>query len=220
MDRIDVVFPCLDEAEALPALLAALPPGYGAIVVDNGSTDGSAAVALAAGAQVVSEPRRGYGAAVHAGLLASTADIVIVSDADGTISPAQFPALVAPVATGTADLTIGRRRPASPRAWPLVSRAANGVLARMLSAKTAARIRDLGPVRAARRAPLLALGVEDRRSGYPVELVLRADRAGWRVRQVDVDYLPRIGRSKVTGTVGGAFTAVVDMRRRLAASAR
>lgn len=220
MDRIDVVFPCLDEAEALPSLLAALPDGYRAIVVDNGSTDGSAAVARAAGVTVVSEPRRGYGAAVHAGLMVSTAEVVVVCDADGTISPAQFPAVVAPIVAGTADLTIGRRRPTSPSAWPLVPRAANRVLARMLRTRTGTGIRDLGPVRAAYRVSLLELGIEDRRSGYPVELFLSAHHAGWRVQQVDVDYLPRIGRSKVTGTVSGAITAVLDMRRRIAESTR
>ena len=214
------MLPCLDEAGALPWLLARMPGGYRAIVVDNGSTDRTAEVARAAGAQVVAEPHRGYGAAVHAGLLACTADIVVVCDADGTIDPAQFGALVAPVSNGDADLTIGRRRPTVRAAWPLTQRVANRELARMLRARTGTSIRDLGPVRAASREGLLRLGVHDRRSGYPVELVVRAAAAGWRIRQIDVDYHPRIGRSKVTGTTRGALTAVLDMRRRLREATR
>lgn len=219
-DPIDVVFPCLNEAQALPALLAALPPRYRAIVVDNGSDDGSGDVAREAGARVVREPRRGYGAAVHAGLTAATSHLVVVSDADGTIDPAQFDAVVGPVEAGTADLTIGRRLPTTLSAWPPIPRAANWALARMLRKRTKTAIVDLGPVRAARRVELLRLAVEDRRSGYPVELFLRAHDDGWRIQQVDVDYRPRIGRSKVTGTVGGALTAVRDMRRRLADGTR
>ncbi|GAA2050119.1 glycosyltransferase [Leifsonia soli] len=217
---IDVVFPCLNEAEALPVLLAALPPGYRAIVVDNGSTDGSADVALLGGAVVVSEPRRGYGAAVHAGLTAATSDLVIVCDADGTIDPAEFDALVAPVRAGTADLAVGRRRPTSRQAWPVPARVANVVLAWMLRSRTGLPLRDLGPVRATRRAALLELEVRDKRSGYPVELVLRAHRAGWRLSHVDMAYRPRIGRSKVTGSLRGYLTAVRDTRRRLAEAAR
>lgn len=217
---IDVVLPCLDEAEALPALLAALPPHYRAIVVDNGSTDGSADVARRCGARVVTEPRRGYGAAVHAGLAAATAELVVVCDADGTIDPACFDALVAPVRAGSTDLVIGCRRPTSRAAWPLASRAANAVLARMIRSRTGLALRDLGPVRAANRMSLLELGVSDRRSGYPVELLLRAHEAGWRVQQVEVGYRPRIGRSKVTGSVRGYLTAVRDTRRRLAEAGR
>ncbi|MGN7799549.1 glycosyltransferase family 2 protein [Leifsonia sp. 22587] len=217
---IDVVLPCLNEADALPALLAALPPRYRAIVVDNGSTDASAEVARRAGARVVTESRRGYGAAVHAGLSAATSDTVVVCDADGSIHPAAFDALVAPLDDGTADLVIGRRRPTVRAAWPLPARAANVVLARMLRSRTGLPLYDLGPVRAARRLPLLGLGVDDRRSGYPVEVVLRAHRSGWRVAQVDVLYHPRIGRSKVTGSLRGYVTAVRDTRRRLAEAGR
>ena len=102
-DPIDVVFPCLNEAEALPSLLATLPPRYRAIVVDNGSTDGSAEVAVRGGARVVTESRRGYGAAVHAGLAAATTEVVVVCDADGTVDPRRFDALVGPVGAGLAE---------------------------------------------------------------------------------------------------------------------
>lgn len=216
---MDVVLPCLDEAAALPWLFDRIPPGFRPIVVDNGSTDGTAAVAQRAGVLVVQEQRRGYGAAVHAGMEAAASEIVLVCDADGSIHPHQWPSLVAPVAAGEAELTIGRRRPTGRGAWSLSQRVANHQLARMLRARTGTDIRDLGPVRAASRAGMLALGIEDRRSGYPVELLLRASAAGWRMRQVEVDYHPRIGHSKVTGTARGALTAVVDMRRRLRSAA-
>ena len=220
IEPIDVVFPCLNEEEALPSLLAALPPRYRAIVVDNGSTDATAEVARRAGARVVDEPRRGYGAAVKAGLEAATSELVVVCDGDGTIDPRQFDAVVRPVDSGAADLTIGHRRPTSRSAWPFTARVANRVLARLIRSRTGVPLYDLGPVRAAYRVPLLELGVTDRRSGYPVELVLRAHRQGWRLQQVAVDYLPRVGRSKVTGSVRGYLTAVRDVRRQLTESAR
>ncbi|MCI4066377.1 glycosyltransferase family 2 protein [Micromonospora sp. R77] len=116
--QIDVVLPCLDEAAALPGVLAALPPGYRAIVVDNGSRDGSPEVAVRHGARVVHEPRRGYGAAVHTGVEAAESDLVCVLDADGSFDPGELPALVAPVAAGTADLAVGRRRPVRAGVWP------------------------------------------------------------------------------------------------------
>ena len=214
---IDVVLPCLDEAAALPGVLAALPPGYRAIVVDNGSTDGSAAVARAHGALVVTESRRGFGAAVHAGVLAAESDLIAVLDADGSLDPADLPRLAAPVLAGEADLVLGRRRPIPRSAWPLHARLANRALAGAIHRATGLELHDLGPMRVARRADLLALDLQDRRSGYPLEMLLRASAAGLRVRELDVPYRPRIGRSKVTGTVRGTLTAVSDMRRILRA---
>lgn len=218
--QVDVVFPCLNEASALPALLGSLPVGFRAIVVDNGSTDDSAHIARLAGAQVVTESRRGYGAAVRAGLAVATADIVIVSDTDGTIDPAQFEALIEPLLVGAADLTIARRHPTTNKAWPLTSQLANKVLAGMLSRRSGMTLTDLGPARASHRIALLALGVRDERSGYPVELFLRAVYAGWTIEQVDMKYAPRIGHSKVTGTLRGFVTAVADMRRQMRAVTR
>ncbi|MFC8732486.1 glycosyltransferase family 2 protein [Luteimicrobium sp. NPDC057192] len=215
---VDVVLPCLDEAAALPRLLARMPPGYRAVVVDNGSTDGSADVARAHGAVVVHEARRGYGAAAHAGLLTATADVVAFCDADGSFDPADLPRVTGPVLAGEADLVLGRRRP-TPGSWPPHARIANAVLAAELRRRTGRRVHDLGPMRAARRDALLALGLADRRSGYPLEVFLRAARAGWRIEEVDVRYQPRVGRSKVTGTVRGTVTAVRDMSRLLAAPA-
>lgn len=213
----DVILPCLDEAEALPWVLGRVPAGWRAIVVDNGSRDGSAELARSLGASVVEEPRRGFGAACHAGLLAATAEMVCFLDCDGSLDPAQLPHITAPVHAGSADLVLGRRRPTTAGAWPLHARLANAALARRLRASTGAPLHDLGPMRAARRERLLALGLGDRRSGYPLEMVLAASAAGMRIAETSVDYLPRTGRSKVTGTVRGTRQAVRDMRAVLAA---
>ena len=213
---VDVVLPCLNEQAALPGVLAGLPAGYRAIVVDNGSTDGSAKIAAAHGATVVFEPRRGFGAAAHAGLLAATAPIVAFCDADGSFDAAQLCRVVDPVRAGTAELVLGRRCAVERGAWPLHARIANAVLAHRLRAITGVELSDLGPLRAATREGLLALGLQDRRSGYPLEMVLRAWQEGWRITETDVDYRPRVGRSKVTGTVRGTLTAVHDMSRLLA----
>ena len=212
---IDVVLPALNEAIALPAVLAALPHGYRAIVVDNGSTDGSAEVARAAGAVVVYEPRAGYGAAVHAGVVTATADVVCVMDADGSLDPAELPPLVDLVVSGSADLVIGRRRATEPGAWPWHAHVANRLVARRLSRRLGVTLHDIGPVRVFRRRALLDLGVEDRRFGYPLETLVRAARAQWRITEHDVSYGPRAvgSRSKVTGSISGSVKAVRDFSR-------
>lgn len=207
----DVVLPCLDEAAALPWVLSRLPAGFRAIVADNGSTDGSPRIAAELGATVVVEPRRGFGAACWAGLIAATDEVVCFMDCDGSLDPVDLPRVVAPVLSGYADLVLGARRGTTRRAWPLHARAGNAYLARELRRRTGHRLTDLGPMRAARRESLLALGLTDRRSGWPLEMVLRADAAGWRIHEVPVDYAPRAGRSKVTGTVRGTARAVRDM---------
>ncbi|MGW1200786.1 glycosyltransferase family 2 protein [Streptomyces sp. NPDC002536] len=209
---VDVVLPCLDEAAALPWVLARIPDGWRAVVVDNGSSDGSADVARSLGATVVHEPRRGFGAACHAGLRAATADLVCFCDCDASLDPGLLTGLVAAVRDGSADLVLGRRRPQGRGAWPLHARVGNLALAGMLRRRTGLALHDLGPMRAARREPLLALGLTDRRSGYPLEMVVRAAAEGWRVTETDVPYLPRTGRSKVTGTWRGTWCAVRDMR--------
>lgn len=187
-----------------------------AVVADNGSTDGSADVAAAHGALVVDASPRGFGAACHAGLLASTAPLVAFMDADGSLDPADLGAVVGPVLAGEADLVLGSRIATAAGAWPWHLRWANRALVRRLRRRTGLRLRDLGPMRAASRAALLDLGMTDRRSGYPLEMVVRAADAGWRVLDVDVPYRPRLGRSKVTGTPLGAWRAVRDMSRVLA----
>ncbi|MEW2122096.1 glycosyltransferase family 2 protein [Streptomyces sp. NPDC058369] len=210
--RADLVLPCLDEAAALPGVLARVPRGWRAIVVDNGSTDGSADVARSLGATVVREPQRGFGAACQAGLLASEAEFVCFCDCDGSLDPALLPGFVRRIADGDCDLLLGRRRPEGRGAWPLHARAGNAALSRMLHRRTGLRLRDLGPLRAGRRTDLLALGLTDRRSGYPLQMVVRAADAGLRVAETDVPYLARTGKSKVTGTWRGTWHAVRDMR--------
>ncbi|MFJ6934739.1 glycosyltransferase family 2 protein [Streptomyces sp. NPDC101132] len=213
---VDVVLPCLNEAGALPWVLARIPAGWRALVVDNGSTDGSAEVARSLGATVVPEARRGFGAACHAGLLAAEAEFVCFCDCDASLDPGLLTGFVRAVAAGEADLLLGRRRPRGRGAWPAHARAGNLALSRMLKRRTGLRLHDLGPLRAARREALLALDLTDRRSGYPLQMVVRAADAGWRVREEDVPYLPRTGRSKVTGTWRGTWQAVRDMRAVLA----
>jgi glycosyltransferase involved in cell wall biosynthesis len=214
-DSIEVILPARDEAAALPLVLAALPPGFVPLVVDNGSTDGTADVARGLGARVVREPVPGFGSACFAGLSAARTDIVAFMDADDSFNPADLPRVAAAVVSGRADLVLGARRPGS-AGWPGHARVANRVLVRLLRRRVGIRLRDLGPMRVARRSALLDLDLRDRRSGWPLEMVIRAHRAGWRIEEVDVDYRPRVGRSKVTGTVRGTVTAVADMSRLLA----
>lgn len=209
--EVDVILPCLNEAEALGWVLGRMPPAVRPIVVDNGSTDGSALIAHDHGAYVIAAPQRGYGAACHAGLLAATAPVVAVMDADASLDPGQLPDLVAPVLRDEADLVVGTRRLVHRRSQSWLLRRANVEVARRLRRRTGLALRDVGPMRAAHRVSLLGLDLQDRRSGYPVETVVRAADAGWRVVAVDVDYFERRGRSKVTGTPIGAWRAVRDM---------
>jgi glycosyltransferase involved in cell wall biosynthesis len=212
---IDIVLPCLDEAAALPWVLSRVPTGARAIVVDNGSRDGSPSIARDLGAEVVHCAQRGYGAACHAGLEAASADLVAFCDCDASLDPGDALRLAARVLDGV-DLAVSRRRAVSPAAWPMHARLANRELARRVSRRIGVSIRDVGPLRVARRLDLRSLGLRDRRCGYPVETILAAARAGWRIEQVDVAYRPRIGRSKVTGTVRGSMRAVRDMSAALA----
>lgn len=208
----DVVLPCLNEAEALPWVLGRIPEGWRAIVVDNGSTDESDRIARAHGATVVREERRGFGAACHAGLRAADAEFVAFCDCDASLDPGELPRVSGPVRAGEADLVLARRRPTARGAWPLHARAGNRALSRMVRTRTGVRLHDLGPLRVARREPLLRLGLTDRRSGYPLQMVVRAADEGWRIHETEIAYRPRTGRSKVTGTWLGTWHAVRDMR--------
>jgi glycosyltransferase involved in cell wall biosynthesis len=200
---VDVILPCLNEAPALPWILGRMPAGFRPVVVDNRSTDGSGELARSLGAIVVPEPVRGFGAAAQAGLLAATSDLVCFCDCDGSLDPCQLPLLTGPLEAGQADLVLGRRQAQQRGAWPLPSR-------------TGLSLRDLGPMRAAAREALLGLELADRRFGYPLEMVMKAAAAGWRVSEVEVTYLPRVGKSKVTGTVRGCMRTVQDMSEVLA----
>ncbi|CAN5627749.1 glycosyltransferase family 2 protein [soil metagenome] len=208
----DVVLPALNEASALPYVLARMPTGYRAIVVDNGSTDDTAAIARDLGATVVTAAVRGFGSACFAGLEAATAEIVCFMDCDASLDPVALPHVAGYVERGETDLAIGARI-ARPGAWPAHARFANRMLAAQVRRRTGLRLQDLGPMRAARREALIALDLRDRRSGWPLEMVLRAHSAGWKIVNVPVEYVERVGKSKVTGTLKGTVRAIGDMRR-------
>jgi glycosyltransferase involved in cell wall biosynthesis len=207
---VQVVLPVLNESEALPWVLGRMPAGYEPLVVDNGSTDGSAEIARRAGAVVVSEARPGFGSACFAGLVAASSELVCIMDCDGSLDPVELDRVTSPVRADRADLVLGARR-AHRVDWPLHLRAANRALCLELQRRTGVHLSDLGPMRAARRRPLLDLGIVDRRFGWPLEMVLRAGTAGWRVTEVPVTYRRRVGRSKVTGTLKGTVRAARDM---------
>jgi glycosyltransferase involved in cell wall biosynthesis len=209
---IDVILPVLDEAQALPGVLSLMPSGFEPLVVDNGSIDGSADVARSLGARVVLERRRGFGAACYAGLCEARSEVVCFMDCDGSLDPRELPCVCDPVAAGATDLCLGARVASSAGAWPWHARLANRALAFEMRRRCGVELRDLGPMRAARREALLSLGLRDRAFGWPLEMVLRAAAAGWRIGEVPVAYGPRLGgRSKVSGSVRGTARAVRDM---------
>ncbi|WP_319450446.1 MULTISPECIES: glycosyltransferase family 2 protein [unclassified Mycobacterium] len=211
--RVTVVLPCLNEAESLPGVLAALPDGYRALVVDNNSTDDTAAVARRCGAAVVAEAQPGYGAAVHAGIVAASTEMVAVLDGDGSLDPGELPRLVADVERG-ADMAVGRRRPVPGLNWPWHARLGTAAVCWRLRTRHGLAVHDIAPMRVARRDAVLALGVNDRRSGYPLELLVRAAAANWHVVEHDVVYGPRTGgKSKVSGSARGSFHAALDFWR-------
>jgi glycosyltransferase involved in cell wall biosynthesis len=189
-----------------------MPPWARPIVADNGSTDVSVQLAIDLGAEVVQVRKRGYGSACHAGLLAASAPLVAFMDADGSLDPGDLARLLA-AHLGDKQLVVGRRVPVDRQAWAWHLRFANRALSHRLRCACGVRLQDVGPMRLADRESLVALPITDRRSGYPVETVLRAAQAGWSVTPVDVPYQARVGRSKVTGTPLGAARAVLDMSR-------
>ena len=206
------MLPVLNERAAIPWVLGRMPAGFRPVVVDNGSTDGSGELAASLGAQVVREPRPGFGAACFAGLVAAEDGVVCFMDCDASLDPGELPLVADPVAADDADLALGRRC-AEPGAWPAHARLGNRAIAWELRRRTGLEIRDCGPMRAARRADLLALGLVDRRFGWPFEMVLRAAASGWRVVEVPVTYRVRAGQSKVTGTVRGTARALGDLAK-------
>lgn len=208
----DLVLPCKDEAAALTALLPLVPELFSVIVVDNGSVDGTAEVAAALGARVLSEPVPGYGSAVHTGLLAADHDYVAFMDGDGSFDPAELIPLLEEVRSGRADLAVGRRRPVRSGVWPWHARVGNALIVTWLRRRIDLPAHDIAPMRVCRREDLIALDVRDRRFGYPVELLQKATRAGWRFSERDVAYRPRAEgtRSKVSGSVKGTFRTARD----------
>lgn len=211
----DLVLPCKDEGPALRELLPRVPDHFGVIVVDNGSVDDTADVATRLGARVVHEAMPGYGAAVHAGLLAATHDHVAVMDGDGSFDPADLDPLLDDVRSGRADLAIGRRRPVRRGVWPWHARAGNALITAWLRRRLDLDAHDIAPMRVSGRQAMLDLDLQDRRFGYPVELFQAATRAGWRLVEHDVAYHPRAEgtRSKVSGSVKGTVRTARDFWR-------
>ncbi|NYG56149.1 glycosyltransferase family 2 protein [Nocardioides perillae] len=211
----DLVLPCRDEGPALRDLLPRVPSAFAVVVVDNGSRDDTAEVARALGARVVREEVPGYGSAVHAGVEAGTHEFLAVMDGDGSFDPDDLLPLLDDVRSGRADMAVGRRRPAARGVWPWHARAGNRLVVAWLRRRIAMPAHDIAPMRVCRRQALLDLGVEDRRFGYPVELLQKVTLAGWRVREHDVAYHPRAAgtRSKVSGSVRGTVRAARDFYR-------
>lgn len=207
-----LILPCRDEEQALADVLARVPVDLAVVVVDNGSRDGTAAVAERCGARVVHEPRPGYGAAVHAGVLAASTELVAVMDGDGSFDAVDLLPLIADVSTGLATMAVGRRRPSGRGVWPWHARFGNNVVVALLRFRSDFPLRDIAPMRVCRRSDLLDLDVADRRFGYPVELMQKAVAAGWLITERDVPYHPRAAgtRSKVSGSVVGTIRAARD----------
>ena len=212
MPHCDLILPCRDEGPALVALLPRIPDVFHVIVVDNGSSDDTAGVAARLGARVVAESVPGYGSAVHAGLSAATHPYVAFMDGDGSFDPDELLVMLADVESGVADLAVGRRRPVRRGVWPWHARAGNALIVAWLRRRIDLDAHDIAPMRVCGREALVALDVRDRRFGYPVEMLQKATRAGWRFKEYDVTYHPRAEgtRSKVSGSVKGTFRTARD----------
>ncbi|MGH7410802.1 MAG: glycosyltransferase family 2 protein [Candidatus Methylomirabilis sp.] len=210
--KIVAIIPALNEEGSIGQVVAAVPRDVVSqvIVVDNGSTDRTADVARAAGATVVPQPERGYGAACHAGLMASAgADLLVYLDGDRSDVPEETPRILGPILRGEADLVIGSRLSGrrEPGAMPPHAIFGNWLASRVLRVLYGVQITDLGSFRAIRRKALLELGMQERTFGWPVEMIAKAARRGYRITEVPVSYRRRIGRSKVAGTVKGSLLA-------------
>lgn len=210
--RVSVIIPTHNEAQAIARVLAALPGDLvtEVIVVDSNSTDGTPEIADRMGAQVVSEKRPGYGRACLTGLAcASAPDVVVFLDGDYSDRPDELPLLLAPISAGRADITMGSRlaTPQTPGALPWHSAFGNRLAAGLISLLFHQRITDLGPFRAARADVLRTLALEETTYGWAVEMILKGALHGFRIVEVPVSYYPRIGKSKISGTISGTFGA-------------
>ena len=209
--RVGVIIPALNEEQALPGVLADLPPVGGVWVVDNGSTDRTAEVALAGGATVLREPRKGYGLACQAGIraaLAAGVEVVVILDGDHADRPGDLPRLVDPILAGAADFVLSdRTRGAEAGALLPHQRAGNALAVRLIARATGHRYADMGPFRAIRADHLAAMQLRDPNHGWNVEMQMRAAQAGLRILEVPLPYRPRVGTSKVSGTVRGSVLA-------------
>lgn len=210
--KVVAVIPALNETGSIARVVAAVPRDLVSevIVVNNGSTDRTAEIAASVGARVVSEPQRGYGAACKAGLdAAADADILVYLDGDASDQPQELAQVLAPVVRGEADLVIGSRLlgQREPGAMPPHAVFGNWLTARLVRLLYGARITDLGSFRAIRRTNLLALDMQERTYGWPVEMIVKAAKRGYRIHEVPVTHRKRIGKSKVAGTLRGSLKA-------------
>ena len=210
--RVSVVIPTYNEAQSIGLVLADIPAGMveQVIVVDSDSTDGTAEIARQMGAEVLHEPRRGYGRACLTGLAAVNApDVVVFLDGDYSDRPAEMSRLLEPLRQGAADIVIGSRlagdRIAGAMPWHAVF--GNRLAARLIAIFNGVQLTDLGPFRAARYQALLALGLRESTYGWPVEMIVKGARRGLRIAEVPVSYHPRIGSSKISGTLRGSIGA-------------
>jgi len=209
---VSVVIPTRNEAQAIERVLADLPSDLTTevIVVDSNSHDGTPEIAARMGARVVQEPRRGYGRACLTGLAAANSpDVVVFLDGDYSDRPSELPLLLAPITEGHADITLGSRLQGrrSVGALPWHQAFGNRLAAGLINALYGLKISDLGPFRAARADVLRALALEETTYGWAVEMILKGSLAGFRVVEVPVSYHPRIGKSKISGTLKGTVGA-------------
>jgi glycosyltransferase involved in cell wall biosynthesis len=210
--RVSVIIPTRNEASAISRVLADLPADLvtEVLVVDSNSTDGTPEIAAKMGARVVNEPHRGYGRACLKGLaIADAPDVVVFLDGDYSDRPAELPLLLAPIAEGRADITLGSRlgkqRIVGALPWHAVF--GNWLAASLIRLLYGVRISDLGPFRAARAEVLRELALEEATYGWAVEMILKGALEGFRIVEVPVSYYPRIGKSKISGTVRGTLGA-------------
>lgn len=222
--NIDVVIPALNEAIAIPLVLAEIPAWIRqVVVVDNGSSDATGAVASARGARVVTELRRGYGYACLAGLASlQKPDAVVFLDGDHSDYPAEMERLVAPILAGQADLVIGSRLAGrmQPGAMLWHAHFGNRLLSWMVRRTTGCRVTDIGPFRAVTWNCLQSLSLKEGRYGWTLEMMLKAVRAGYRMEEIPVSYRPRLGQSKVSGSWSASLKASLVMLATVARYAR
>ena len=214
--KISVVIPAFNEEQAIGEVVRAVPLDriHDIVVVDNGSTDDTAAQASLAGARVVFEPRPGYGSACLAGAKAAAdADVLIFFDGDRSDDPRQLETVAAPVLDNRADLVIGSRIKGSLEkgAMPLHGRLGNRFIVSLLRLLYGVDITDIGSFRAIKSQTLFGLEMEQMTYGWPVEMVVKAARRGLRIQSVPINYRRRIGKSKVTGTIRGTILATYYM---------
>ena len=208
--RISVIIPTHNEAQSIAHVLADIPKDLApeVIVVDSNSNDGTPAIAARLGARVLQEPRRGYGRACLTGLAAANSpDVVVFLDGDYSDRPAELPLLLAPIVEGCADITLGSRQQRSAGALPWHQVFGNRLAAGLIRLLYRLDISDLGPFRAARADVLRQLALEEMTYGWAVEMILKGALAGFRVVEVPVSYYPRIGKSKISGTLKGTVGA-------------